>query len=69
MAIAFSISIISVQFGVTKIVLYGKWGVEQAGVRAVISSVSTVHLHQGPIGKPPFRLLRDYPKDLITIVR
>ena len=37
---------------------------EQAGVRAVISSVSAVHLHRRPIGKPPFRLLRDYPKDL-----
>lgn len=28
MAIAFSIPIISVQLGVTKIVLYGKWGVD-----------------------------------------
>src|SRR6266403_2566757 len=33
---------------------------KQAGICAIVSSVSAVHLHQGPTREPAFRLLRDY---------
>jgi hypothetical protein len=46
----------------------GKRGVDtgdtrkHAGVCAIISSVSAVHLHQRPTREPPFWILRDYSK-------